>query len=174
LVTDRYLSLYAERVQTARGTILDPFYVLGESDWACAVPILPDGRVVLVEQYRHGVQGLTLELPAGDIDAGETPAQAAARELREETGYEASGDAVVLGAWWPEPSRNRSRGHAFAFQVHDSAGVTDFDAGEDIRVIVATVAEVDDAIASNRFVHAVHVAAWYRACAFGLLTRNQA
>lgn len=56
---------------------------------AAVVPILPDGRVVLVRQYRYG-PGLTfLELPAGKFDGAESPEAVAARELEEETGYRA-------------------------------------------------------------------------------------
>lgn len=55
------------------------------------VPLLPDGRVVLVRQYRHAVGAALLEIPAGTLDqAGESPAAAAARELTEETGYRAA------------------------------------------------------------------------------------
>jgi ADP-ribose pyrophosphatase len=57
---------------------------------AAIVPLLPDGRVLLVEQYRYAPNSTLLEIPAGTIDAGETPRECAERELREETGYAAS------------------------------------------------------------------------------------
>lgn len=56
---------------------------------ACVVPVLPDGRVLMIRQYRPAVDRETLELPAGGRDAGERTDETAARELREETGYRA-------------------------------------------------------------------------------------
>jgi len=55
------------------------------------LPILPDGKILLVRQYRHAVGKELLEIPAGKLDLpGESPDECAARELAEETGYEAS------------------------------------------------------------------------------------
>src|SRR4051794_13499119 len=113
LVDDRWLRLDAQRVRTAQGVELDPYYLIDERSWACVIALTPDGRLVLVEQYRHGAGGVTLELPAGDCEAGEDPADAAARELAEETGYRAIARPTPLGRLWPEPARNRSSGWGF-------------------------------------------------------------
>lgn len=169
IVQDRWLSLHAERVTTTRGVVLDPFYVLDEHDWACVVPVLSDGRLVVVEQYRHGAQRVTWELPAGDLDEGEDPAAAALRELNEETGYVATAAPVDLGALWPEPARNRARGYCFAVAVAARPHAQQTDASEDICVVTLDHAEVDAAIADGRFAHAVHVAAVLLARARGVL-----
>lgn len=63
------------------------FMRLQAPDWVNIVPITHDGMLVLVEQYRHGVDAATVEIPGGMVDPGEDPATAAARELEEETGY---------------------------------------------------------------------------------------
>jgi len=159
LVADRWLRLHVDQVRTGRGVVLDTFYVIGEADWACAVPVLADGRIVVVEQFRHGVQTVTWELPAGDLDAGEDPATGALRELREETGYVPRGEPQPLGAFWPEPSRNGSRGHCFLIPVAADPGMAQPDAAEDIRLHLLDIASVDAAIAAGKFAHAVHVAA---------------
>ena len=67
------------------------------------VPLLDDGRVVLVRQYRHAVGRALLEIPAGTLDQqGESPEAAAARELEEETGYRAA-EFERLAAFYPAP-----------------------------------------------------------------------
>lgn len=63
------------------------FYVLKAPEWINVLPITPDREIVLVEQYRHGVDETTLEIPGGMVDPGESPEEAARRELLEETGF---------------------------------------------------------------------------------------
>ncbi|MGQ9574699.1 MAG: NUDIX hydrolase [Thermoguttaceae bacterium] len=79
------------------------FVVLHSPDWVNVVPLTEDGQVVLVRQFRHGLREVTLEIPGGVIDAGESPQAAAQRELREETGYVAEG-VRLLGRVVPNPA----------------------------------------------------------------------
>jgi ADP-ribose pyrophosphatase YjhB (NUDIX family) len=66
-----------------------PHYVIQGKDFVVVVAATPDSRILLVRQYRPAVAAITLELPAGHVEPGETPEQAARRELLEETGYTA-------------------------------------------------------------------------------------
>jgi ADP-ribose pyrophosphatase len=66
------------------------------------LPILPDGRVLLIRQYRHAAKQFLWELVAGRIDEGESPRKAAARELMEETGYRAKHFRIFLD-FFPTP-----------------------------------------------------------------------
>jgi ADP-ribose pyrophosphatase len=66
------------------------------------LPVLPDRRIVLIRQYRHAARQFLWELVAGRIDAGETPRQAAVRELIEETGYRAKRFRIFLDVF-PTP-----------------------------------------------------------------------
>ena len=131
--------------------------------------MLPDGRLVLVEQYRHGAGRIMLELPAGDIDAGEDPAAAAVRELAEETGFAAIAAPIPLGVLYPEPARNRSRAHGYLVRVAASPGATALDEAEAIRVRTMTVAEAFAAIADGRLAHGVQVGLLWQARGAGLI-----
>src|SRR6516164_6187948 len=66
------------------------------------LPVLDDGRIVMIEQYRHATRQYLWELVAGRIDKGETLKQAAARELKEETGYTAKRFTEIIDLW-PTP-----------------------------------------------------------------------
>lgn len=79
------------------------FVVLEAPDWINVVPLTDDGRVVLVRQYRHGTRRVSLEIPGGVVDGGESPERAALRELREETGY-AARSIRLLGRVDPNPA----------------------------------------------------------------------
>jgi len=80
---------------------------------AAIVPFLPDGRVLMIRQYRHATGCEILEIPAGKLDPGEAPEVCAARELIEETGYRA-GRIEKLGAIWPSPGMTDEIIHLFA------------------------------------------------------------
>lgn len=66
------------------------YYLQGAAEAAATVALTGDGCVILTRQYRHPVQRVLYDLPAGQINPGESPQQAAVRELEEETGYHAA------------------------------------------------------------------------------------
>jgi 8-oxo-dGTP pyrophosphatase MutT (NUDIX family) len=98
-------------VDPRRGRAHD-FYVIEAPDWINVVPLTTTGEVVLIEQYRHGSEELSLEIPGGMLDGGESPREAAARELTEETGY-AARELIFLGKTRPNPAIQDNWIHTF-------------------------------------------------------------
>ncbi|MEM9174553.1 MAG: NUDIX hydrolase [Myxococcota bacterium] len=87
-----------------------PFYRIESPDWVNVVALTRDEQLVLVRQFRHGSRTVTLEIPGGLIDPGETPAIAGERELLEETGFRA-GRLESLGSINPNPALFGNRVH---------------------------------------------------------------
>lgn len=136
------------------------FYVLDAADWVNVVPVTDDGRLVCVRQFRHGTERVTLEIPGGIIDAGETPEAAALRELREETGYDAD-RIIYLGAVDSNPAILTNRTHTCVALGLRSAGALALDATEDIEVELVPLGDLPGLVASGAFTHSLAVAALY-------------
>jgi len=94
---DRWLSVRSDTVRLPGGKTLSPYHVVEVADWVNVVAISEAGNVILVEQYRHAVKRVMLEIPAGHVDPREDREAAARRELLEETGY-GGGTWHALGA----------------------------------------------------------------------------
>jgi ADP-ribose pyrophosphatase len=116
---------YRVRRDTLRlpsGRVVDDYLVGVLDDYAVVVALTADRQVVLARQWKQGVRRMTLELPGGKVDDGETPAEAAARELHEETGFVAP-ELELLASLDVDASKAANQGHVFlglrAERLHD-------------------------------------------------------
>lgn len=129
-----------------------------------AVPVLEDGRVVILRQYRFAVAGRLLEFPAGTLEEGEEPLGSMRRELEEETGYSAS-RWDHLGAMHPCPGYSDEVIHLFL--ARDLTLLQDRPPGdddEDMEVLLLEPAQLDALLASgDEALDGKTVTAWYRA-----------
>ena len=114
LYQGKILNLRRDTVRLANGRQASR-EVVEHVDSVAAVPLLDDGQVVLVEQWRHPVEQALLEIPAGIIDPGEQPAEAMRRELTEETGY-AAGRLELLFSVYLAPGYSQELIHIFLAQ----------------------------------------------------------
>ena len=129
-----------------------------------AVPVLADGRVVVLRQYRFAVATRLLEFPAGTLDPGETPLSTMQRELQEEAGYSATRwDA--LGALLPCPGYSDEVIHLFlARDLTELSERPPGDDDEDLEVVLMSPPQLDRLIASgDEFLDGKSVTAWFRA-----------
>lgn len=134
-------SLHEHEAENPRSGKVRPYVTLEVPDWVNMVALTPDDQLVLVRQWRHGTRRFELELPAGAIDRGETPEQAAARELLEETGYTAE-RITRLGEVAPNAAYQSNRCYTVLAEGCRLTGATSFDEGEDIEIVLCSPAEL--------------------------------
>jgi ADP-ribose pyrophosphatase len=150
LLDTKWLRVLRNRYRE-RGREIDDYYVIERSPFVLVVAIDPDDQVLLVRQYRPATEEFYLALPAGYLGPGETPVQAGAREMLEETGV--TGERWAdLGHLDPLPGYIRSRAHVVRCAVPplDAAALAGRgDADEANTVMVMGRAELRRRIAAN-------------------------
>jgi ADP-ribose pyrophosphatase len=138
------------------------FYFLETADWVNVVPVTDDDEVVLVRQFRHGAERITLEIPGGMVDPGEAPAVAAARECLEETGY-ATNQLISLGSLNPNPAIFSNSLHTWlAPVVHSGAEIAN-QSPEHTQVQLVPLVQIPEMLLSGAIDHALVVATLWRA-----------
>ena len=152
-----WMTARRDRVQLPNGTVHPEYYVLEYPDWVNVIAITRDGRFVMVEQYRHGLRGVFTELCAGVIEEGETPLEAAKRELQEETGY-VGGTWELLAEICANPSCNNNITHCFLARDVVPAGERHLDATEDINVRLLTEDELLEMLCADEMKQALMLA----------------
>lgn len=160
LYTCRIFSLKKEGYRSPRTGKDHEFYLLDSADWVNVIPLTPDGKTILVKQYRFGTRDFSLEIPGGMLDAGESPAGAAARELLEETGYKGE-EPILLGMVHPNPAIQTNRCYTYLIKNVALQCPPQQDSTEDIEVQSASLADIPLLIREGKITHALVVAAFY-------------
>jgi 8-oxo-dGTP pyrophosphatase MutT (NUDIX family) len=136
---------------------LQSFVVIDAADWAIVVPVLETSegkKLVMVRQWRHGSQHLSLEFPGGVFEPGENPQEAAARELLEETGYR-PGSIKKIGEFSPNPAIMSNKVHFFLAEDLIDTGKQNLDADEFVEVELVSVEAVKKGMGKPPYVHAL-------------------
>lgn len=137
-------------------------FVLEFDAWANILAITKNNEVVLIRQYRHGVQEVLFELPGGVVDEGEDPLEGAKRELLEETGY-GGGNCVEIGRIYPNPAIQQNTLYCYLATDVEWKGEQDLDESEEIEVELVPLDTLVGMIRDGKFLHALNVAVVFKA-----------
>lgn len=152
---DRWIHLRADTCRTPRGAVITPYYVLDYPDWVNALCLTTEGKVVLIEIYRHGIERSILELPGGIVEVGEDPEQTVRRELLEETGY-VFAEAHHLHRISPNPSNHSNYCFGYLLLGGQLTSEPKPEAAESIRTVILELQEVERLLETNQIVQAMH------------------
>lgn len=149
LIRRPWLTARKDTVELPDGRINDEYYLLEYPTWVNVIAITKEENFVMVEQYRHGLGDVFIELCAGVVEEGETPADAARRELLEETGY-TGGTWRLLDTICQNPSTCTNSTYCFLAEGVKKTDIQHLDDTEDINVRLLSEKEVLDLMTEGK------------------------
>lgn len=155
LIKDKWADVRKNSYQKQDGSIIEPFYVYGFPDYATALAITEEGKVIVEKVYRPGLDVVSLELPGGCIDASDATYELAMeRELLEETGYRFS-NIAYLGSVSPNPTTNTNVMRMFLATggVEDPLAVLDSE--EEVEVLLLDWEDFIQKLKTQQFVQSM-------------------
>lgn len=157
LLETRIFTVHQRRARSRQSNKEGAFVYLDAPDWVNVVAVTADDHIVMIEQYRHGLDRVTLEIPGGMVDPGESPLEAGIRELREETGY-AGGEAELIGRISPNPAIQTNWCHTVRVQGVARVGTQQLEGNEEIAIVRVPLTQVRPLIQTGVIHHALVVA----------------
>lgn len=153
-----------DKCELGNGNLLDATTFQFRS-WANVVALTKENEVVLVKQYRHGIQDVFLEFPGGVVETEEEPLIGAERELIEETGYRAS-RFLQIGKIYPNPALQTNALYCYLALDAERIAEQRLDAGEDIEVCLMPFDELVEMSKRGEFSHALMTAVLFQALVY--------
>ncbi len=151
-------SVHINRSRSPRTGKIHEFQVLGSPDWVAVIALTKAKEVILVNQYRHGVSKLSLELPGGLVKGGQKPERSAREELEEETGYLAL-NFEYLGWMYPLPAIFKNKFHVYFAENAEPTGNFHPDETEELETVLVPASQIRDYIRSGKINCGVMIAA---------------
>jgi 8-oxo-dGTP pyrophosphatase MutT (NUDIX family) len=150
-----WATLRSDRCEMPDGRIVEDYYVLEYPNWVNAVAITDDNKILMVQQYRHAAEIVSIELPGGVIEAGESPEAGLKRELLEETGYQFD-DFELLCVTYANPSTANNYTSCYLARGGRKVQDQSLDEHEELIVETFTIDEVKQLLAENKIAQALH------------------
>lgn len=156
----RIFTLRRDRLRSPATGREHSFDIVETPDWVNVIALVGGEGVLLIRQFRAGSRTITTEIPGGTVDPGETPLEAARRELLEETGY-TSDDWSELGRVEPNPAFQTNTTYTFLARGARRTGEQRFDETELIEVEEHPLADIPDLVRRGVITHALVVSAFF-------------
>ncbi len=153
--------LRLDKVELPNGKFLDAT-IFEFRSWANVIALTKNNEVVLIKQYRHGVEKVLWEIPGGVVEDGEHPLDGVKRELLEETGYTAF-EFIEVGQLYPNPAIQTNTMYCYLALNAEHISTQSLDDGEDIEVHLVPLDELIAMMKRGEFPHALQVAALFHA-----------
>lgn len=161
LIRRPWLTARRDRLMMPNGHIHPEYYVLEYPTWVNVIAIDTEGRFVMVEQYRHGLDEIFTELVAGVAEEGEEPVEAARRELEEETGY-IGGEWELNTVISANPGSQNNLSYCFIARGVTPAGHRHLDDTEDVEVKLLSRDEVLELLTTDTMKQALMAASLWK------------
>jgi len=160
LLETEILTVRAVRRQSQKSGVTGRFVTIDTPDWVNVIAVTDAGEILLIRQYRHGINDMALEIPGGVVDAGESPAETAQRELLEETGY-AGAPPVQLGMTDVNPAIQTNKCYTFLIRHAKRIEESSLEKYEEIDVRSTPAQEIPELISRGEITHSLVVTAFY-------------
>ena len=148
-----WATLRSDKCQMPGGHIVEDYYVLEYPNWVNAVAVTEEGKILMVRQYRHAAGIVSLEIPGGVIDPGETAQQGLKRELLEETGYLFE-NFELLCVTYANPSTANNQTSCYLARGGRKVQEQHLDEQEEIIVTAYSISEVKQMLLENKIAQA--------------------
>jgi len=164
LVKEQWATLRVDTCDLQNGIVKDDYFVLEYPNWVNAVALTVDNEVIMVRQYRHAGDIISLEIPGGVIDGDEKPEDAVRRELLEETGYSFQTIALIA-TLYPNPATANNVTYTYLLTGGIKTQEQHLDEHEILNVEKYSIAEVKQLLLENKIDQSLHASALF----YGLL-----
>jgi len=160
LVREKWATLRVDVCDLQNGVIKDDYYVLEYPNWVNAIAVTKEHKIIMVRQYRHGADIISLEVPGGVIDGDELPEEAIKRELLEETGYSFD-SAELIASTYPNPATANNITFTYLMLGGIKTHEQHLDEHEILEVEEYSIEDVKKLLNDNKIAQALHCTALF-------------
>ena len=170
IYSNRYIELYEDVLDIWNKKKI--YTRAKRKDYSTIVPFVSDNEILVIKSYRHLVNSYQIEAPSGYIETGETPVEAASRELKEETGYGAN-NIISLGSYTLDYTMFEQTGNLFVGYDLVNERKQELGMMEIIETTILTIDEIRKLLFSGKILNASSIVAFYKSLDFHLNYKNK-